>query len=77
METQNEQNPKNNGNRTTPEERVTGDRNDQLKPKPEKDPEEKQKSGFMKIVGKVGYSVWLTVMIIGAGLAFAVALFLL
>ena len=33
-------------------------------------------SGFMKIIKKLGYSVWLIVMVIGAALAFIAALFL-
>lgn len=63
--------------RNSTKEELPANQKDQLEPKPEKDPREKQESGFMKILKKVGFSVWLGVMIIGAGLAFIAALFLL
>lgn len=46
---------------------------DRLEPKPEVP---KKDSGFMRVLKKVGYSVWLIVMIVGGGLAFITFLFL-
>jgi hypothetical protein len=68
---------KNPNTRNSTKEELPANQKDQLEPNPEKDPREKQESGFMKILKKVGFSVWLGVMIIGAGLAFIAALFLL
>ena len=68
---------KNPNTRNSTEEELPEIQKDKLEPKPEKDPGKKQESGFMKILKKIGFSVWLGVMIIGAALAFIAALFLL
>lgn len=77
MERTNEHNPEQDDTEKTTEENLRTSTKDQLEPKPGKDPNEKNESAFMKMLKKVGFSVWLAVMIIGAGLAFIAAIFLL
>ncbi|WP_189604788.1 hypothetical protein [Salinimicrobium marinum] len=77
MENNNNPTSENRGTGKSTKEEIPVNEHDQLEPKPENDLKEKNESGFMKILKKVGFSVWLGVMIIGAGLAFIAALFLL
>lgn len=49
----------------------------QLKPTPENPLNGPNESAFKRAVKKIGYSVWLIVMVVGAALAFVAALFLL
>ncbi|HEY9184732.1 MAG TPA: hypothetical protein VIM94_05365 [Salegentibacter sp.] len=42
-----------------------------------KDEESKKESSFREFVGRIGYSVWITVMVIGGILAFLASLLLL
>ena len=56
-------------------ENVPPEEQQQIDPNPDEPASEP--SGFMKIIGKVGYSVWLIVMVVGGVLAFVAALFLI
>ena len=58
------------------------EKNDQnIKPqtpnKENKREESKERSSFREFVGRIGYSVWITVMVIGGLLAFLASLFLI
>lgn len=61
------------GNVFRNEERPAKSDSERLEPKPEVP---RKDSAFMKGLKKVGYSVWLIVMIVGGGLAFITFLFL-
>ncbi|WP_424494616.1 hypothetical protein [Salinimicrobium sp. GXAS 041] len=67
----------NSENRKTSNEQPQEDGNDKLQPKPNKNEEEKQDSPFLKKLKKIGFSVWLGVMIVGAALAFIASILLL
>lgn len=76
MEAKNEPNFESHRN-DIPDKMPKKDQTSHLEPRPEKNQEEKEESVFMKTIKKVGFSVWITVMVIGGGLAFIVALMLL
>ncbi len=50
---------------------------DKLQPKPNENEQKKQDSPFLKKLKKIGFSVWLGVMIVGAALAFIASVLLL
>lgn len=79
MEITNEPNSENRGNRKTSSAEMAreDEKRNRLKPTQVNEPKHRKKSGFKQAIKKVGYSVWLVVMIIGAALAFVAALFLI